>query len=157
MREMLSNFGFDGINTPVIWGSALLALKGDTSKFGIPSLKTLLDALDTYIPNPTRDYTSPFILPIDNSFNVPGRGTVVVGTIKQGIMQRNMHCNLLGFNENFKTSISDIQARFFSVLIKRIIEAVGSSIYLNAFRGERRFKRNCYGPVTMSKGSRNAT
>ena len=121
MRELLSNFGFDGINSPVICGSALLALKGDTSKFGIPALKTLLNALDSYIPDPTRDYTSPFILPIDNSFNVPGRGTVVVGTIKQGILQKNMQCNLLGFDENFKTSISDIQARFFFSLHKKKI------------------------------------
>ena len=111
-RDLLSNFGFDGDNSPFIRGSALLALRGDTSNYGIPSLKTLLDALDSYIPTPTRDYSSPFVLPIDNSFNVPGRGTVLVGTIKQGTLKKNMQCNLLGFGQNFKTTISDIQARF---------------------------------------------
>lgn len=124
-RELISIYGFDGDNTPIIRGSALLALKGDSSEFGIPSLQTLLDALDSHIPNPSRDYTSPFILPIDNSFNVPGRGTVVVGTIKQGIVKKNTPCNLLGFGEKFKTSVSDIQIFQKSVLEAKAGENVG--------------------------------
>lgn len=111
VRELLSNYDYNGEEIPFIRGSALLALNGDTSKYGIPSVMNLLNSLDSYLPNPSRDYKSPFILPVDNVFNVPGRGTVIVGTIKQGIMQKNMHCHLLGFDEKFKTSISDIQAR----------------------------------------------
>ncbi|XP_036330990.1 elongation factor Tu isoform X1 [Rhagoletis pomonella] len=109
MREMLTDFGFDGINSPVICGSALLALKGDKSSFGVPAIETLLQHMDCYVPTPTRDYTSPFILPIDNAFTVAGRGTVVVGTIKRGTMLKNDLADLLGFNQNIKTSIGDIQ------------------------------------------------
>lgn len=109
MREMLTDFGFDGINTPVICGSALLALNGDTSLFGVPAVESLLHNLDTYVPTPTRDYASPFILPIDNAFTMAGRGTVVVGTIKRGTMLRNDLADLLGFNQNIKTSLGDIQ------------------------------------------------
>lgn len=112
-RELLTDFGFDGINSPVIYGSALLALKGDTSEFGVPSIRKLLDALDRYIPIPTRDYESPFILPIDNAFTVPGRGTVVVGTLKQGVLKKNDAADLLGFDEEIATTIGDIQVDFF--------------------------------------------
>ncbi|KAL7735922.1 hypothetical protein ACLKA6_002367 [Drosophila palustris] len=109
MREMLSDFGFDGVNSPVICGSALLALRGDQSSFGVPAIEELLKHCDTYIPTPKRDTTAPFILPIDNAFTVPGRGTVVVGTIKRGTIARNAEADLLGFNQNLKTSVSDIQ------------------------------------------------
>lgn len=93
----------------MIYGSALLALNGDTSPLGVPSLQSLLDALDSYIPTPKRDYTSPFILPIDNVFTIPGRGTVVVGTIKQGVIKRLVGADLLGFDEKIRTTIADIQ------------------------------------------------
>lgn len=109
MREMLTDFGFDGINSPVICGSALLALNGDTSPFGVPAIETLLQHMDSYVPTPTRDYTSPFILPIDNAFTVAGRGTVVVGTVKRGTLRKNDLADLLGFNQNIKTSIGDMQ------------------------------------------------
>lgn len=109
MREMLSDFGFDGVNSPVICGSALLALKDDNSEFGVPSIEKLLSHIDSYVPTPQRDFSSPFILPIDNAFTVPGRGTVVVGTIKRGTILKNADCDLLGFNQNIKTSVSDIQ------------------------------------------------
>ncbi|XP_030388125.1 uncharacterized protein LOC115634501 [Scaptodrosophila lebanonensis] len=109
MREMLTDFGFDGVASPVICGSALLALRGDQSKFGVPAIEELLEQCDSFIPTPTRDISSPFILPIDNAFTVPGRGTVVVGTIKQGTIVRNADADLLGFNQNIKTTVSDIQ------------------------------------------------
>lgn len=109
MREMLSDFGFDGVNSPVICGSALLALRDDMSPFGVPAIEKLLAHCDSYIPTPTRDVQAPFILPIDNAFTVPGRGTVVVGTIKRGTIARNADADLLGFSQNLKTSVSDIQ------------------------------------------------
>ncbi|XP_054740861.1 elongation factor Tu [Anastrepha obliqua] len=109
MREMLTDFGFDGIESPVICGSALLALNGDTSPFGVPAIESLLRHLDAYVPTPKRDYTSPFILPIDNAFTVSGRGTVVVGTLKRGTMLKNDLADLLGFNQNIRTSIGDVQ------------------------------------------------
>ncbi|KAG8278330.1 elongation factor Tu [Homalodisca vitripennis] len=109
MREMLKDFGFDGDNCPVIVGSALLALQGDTSKIGEKSIIDLIDAVDNYIPTPTRDLTSPFLMPIDNVLSVPGRGSVVVGTIGKGVMKKQIEADLLGFSRHIKTVVSDIQ------------------------------------------------
>uniref|UniRef100_A0A1B0D1H8 protein-synthesizing GTPase n=1 Tax=Phlebotomus papatasi TaxID=29031 RepID=A0A1B0D1H8_PHLPP len=109
LRELLEDFGFDGNGAPVVAGSAMAALSGDTSPIGEDSIRRLLEAIDTYIPTPTRDFTSPFLLPIDNAFTVPGRGTVVVGTIKRGIMVKNAEAELLGFGEKAKTTLGDIQ------------------------------------------------
>ncbi|KPJ18830.1 Elongation factor Tu, mitochondrial [Papilio machaon] len=89
MREMLSDFGYNGVTVPMITGSALKALNEDNSEYGMPSIRKLLDAIDNYVPSIQRDLTSPFLMPIDNAFTVPGRGTVVVGTLKQGIMKKN--------------------------------------------------------------------
>ncbi|XP_055625485.1 elongation factor Tu [Toxorhynchites rutilus septentrionalis] len=109
LRELLSDFGFDGINSPVVVGSALLALQGDQSELGEPAIQRLLEAIDTYVPTPTRDFVSPFLLPIDNAFTVPGRGTVVVGTLAKGTMKKNDDAELLGFDEQIKTTIGGIQ------------------------------------------------
>lgn len=109
MRELISDFGFDGNRVPIIFGSALLALKESKEELGEKSIWKLLDALDEYIPTPTRDFTSPFLLPVDNSFTAAGRGTVVVGTIKRGVMKKGDEAELLGFNQKLRTTISDIQ------------------------------------------------
>lgn len=128
IRELLTDFGFDGINTPVIYGSALLALNGDTSELGEQSVKKLLDAIDEYIPTPTRDLTSPFMLPIDNAFTVPGRGTVVIGTLKRGIAYKNAEAELLGFDQHLKTTLSDIQ------VFKQSVPQVSSwNMFLNIY------------------------
>lgn len=127
IRELLADFGFDGENAPVIFGSALLALKGDTSNIGVPSVRQLLDTIDDYIPTPQRDVQSPFMLPIDNAFNVPGRGTVVVGTLARGTLKKNAEAELLGFDTKIKTTISDIQ------VFKKSIPQVKNSILFILF------------------------
>ncbi|KAL0860375.1 hypothetical protein ABMA27_009774 [Loxostege sticticalis] len=109
MRELMSDFGYDGNTVPMICGSALKALNGDESEFGAPSIRKLLDTMDTYVPRIVRDLVSPFLMPIDNAFTVPGRGTVVVGTIKRGVMKKNDDADLMGFGYNIKTTLSDIQ------------------------------------------------
>ncbi|XP_026316147.1 uncharacterized protein LOC113227439 [Hyposmocoma kahamanoa] len=109
MRELLTDFGYDGTTVPMICGSALKALNGDESELGAPSIRKLLDTIDNYVPAIVRDLESPFLMPIDNAFTVPGRGTVVVGTIKHGIMRRNNEADLMGFGYNIKTTLSDIQ------------------------------------------------
>lgn len=109
MRELLSDFGYDGNTVPMIYGSALKALNGDESEFGVPSIRNLLTTMDEYIPKISRDLQSPFLMPIDNAFTVPGRGTVVVGTVKRGVMKRNDEADLMGFGYNIKTTISDMQ------------------------------------------------
>lgn len=114
-RELLTTYGFDGDNCPVIYGSALLALKDDPGEYGSPSVKSLLDTLDTYVPDPTRDYTSPFYMPIDNIFTAPGRGCVAVGTLKRGVVEKNMPVDLIGHNEKIVSSISDIHVSYRSI------------------------------------------
>ncbi|CAB3380070.1 Hypothetical predicted protein [Cloeon dipterum] len=109
IRELLSDFGFDGNDCPVIFGSALKALKGEETEYGVPSVHRLMDALDKYVPTPVRDYTSPFEMPIDNVFSVPGRGTVVTGTIKKGTIKKGDDAVVLGFNEEHKTQASGLQ------------------------------------------------
>lgn len=109
VRELLCDFGFDGGNCPVIRGSALKALQGDQSNIGEPAILELMEAVDATIPTPQRDYKSPVLMPIDNFFTVPGRGSVIVGTIKQGTMSKNKEIELLGFDQEIKSTISDIQ------------------------------------------------
>jgi elongation factor Tu len=72
IRELLCDFGFDGEKCPIICGSALEALNGNESEIGEPSVRKLLEALDSYVPTPVRDVKSPFLLPIDNAFTIPG-------------------------------------------------------------------------------------
>lgn len=109
VRELLTDFGFDGEGTPVILGSAKEALDEKETNFGEKSIQKLMDTLDSYVPVPTRDKTSPFLIPIDNMFTVPGRGTIVVGTIQCGTVNKNDTAELLGFGEKIKTTLSDIQ------------------------------------------------
>lgn len=109
VKELLTSYGFDGDNCPFVCGSALLALKGDTSKYGTPSIQALLDAMDSYIPTPERDTKSPFLLPIDNIFSARGRGTIAVGTLKRGIITKSAPADLIGFGELIPTTITDIQ------------------------------------------------
>lgn len=117
MRELLTDYGFDGINTPVVCGSALLALQGDeTSPLGAQSIRNLLAAVDKHIPTPERDVLSPFWVPVDNVFTVPGRGTVAVGTIKKGTIKKGDEAELHGHGTSLKTVRSCLT---FSFLIQR--------------------------------------
>ncbi|KAF5280388.1 hypothetical protein FQR65_LT03197 [Abscondita terminalis] len=109
MRELLCDFGYDGENIPMVRGSALQALEGNDSEIGVQSIHKLLDTLDSYFVAPERDLSSPFLLPIDNAFTVPGRGTVVVGTLAKGIIKKGCDAELIGFDSKIKTAISDVQ------------------------------------------------
>lgn len=125
IREILSDFGYDGDNTPIIVGSAKLALKGDTSEFGEPSIHRLMIEIDKHIHPQIRDLTSPFILPIDNAFTARGRGSVVVGTIQRGTIKRNQEVELLGFNECIKSSVSELHVFKRTVPLAKAGENVG--------------------------------
>uniref|UniRef100_A0A146MBM5 Elongation factor Tu, mitochondrial n=1 Tax=Lygus hesperus TaxID=30085 RepID=A0A146MBM5_LYGHE len=132
VRELLTDFGFKGEESPIIFGSALKALKGFKDELGEPSIWRLLEALDSYIPTPTRDFTSPFILPVDNSFTVTGRGTVVVGTLKRGTIRKGDEAELQGFGVLQSTTVSDIQVFKRSVNEARAGDNVG--VLLRAIR-----------------------
>lgn len=125
IRELLTDFGFEGHIIPFITGSALLALNGNTSELGEQSIKKLLNAVDKYIPTPERDITSPFLMPIDNCLLVPGRGAVVIGTLKRGIVYKNNKVELLGFDEKITSSVGDIQVFKKSVESAKAGENVG--------------------------------
>ncbi|KAL5235079.1 hypothetical protein ACI65C_002489 [Semiaphis heraclei] len=125
IRELLTDFGFNGHEVPCIFGSALLALKGDTSELGEQSIRKLMDVIDNNIPTPKRDFISPFLLPIDNCLLVPGRGAVIIGTLKRGTVCKNEKVELLGFDEKKTTSVGDIQVFNKSVTSAKAGENVG--------------------------------
>ena len=108
MRELLCNFGFDGNNTPFVFGSALMALNGDKSDFGEKSILKLLECLDSYITPPERDLVSPFLMPIENCLTISGRGTVCIGTVEKGVINRGDPIEILGWDQQIKSGASDI-------------------------------------------------
>lgn len=108
IRELLTEFGYKGEEAPVIVGSALCALEQRDPELGVKSVQKLLDAVDTYIPVPTRDLEKPFLLPIESVYSIPGRGTVVTGTLERGILKKGDECELLGHNKNIRTIVTGI-------------------------------------------------
>jgi len=109
IRELLSEFGFDGDNTPVIIGSALKALEGTNPEIGKDKVKELLDAVDTYIDTPERDLDKPFFLAVDSTFSIQGRGTVVSGKVERGVLKKGDECELLGYDKKFKVNVTGIE------------------------------------------------
>lgn len=106
-EELLEQFGFPG--SPMIIGSAKLALEGDDSDLGVPSIKKLMDTLDNHVDLPSRDTTAPFLMPIDKAVSITGRGTVVVGTVKSGCCSKDQPMQLVGFGHTFSTTVGGIQ------------------------------------------------
>ncbi|CAO2583238.1 Elongation factor Tu, mitochondrial [Lemmus lemmus] len=110
IRELLTEFGYKGEEAPVIIGSALCALEQQRDpELGVKSVQKLLDAVDTYIPVPTRDLEKPFLLPVESVYSIPGRGTVVTGTLERGILKKGDECELLGHNKNIRTVVTGIE------------------------------------------------
>ena len=108
MRELLCNYGFNGDATPFVFGSALMALNGDRSELGQQSILKLLDCLDSYITPPQRDINSPFLMPLESSITITGRGTVCIGTVERGLITRNEPIEIVGWNQCIKSAASDI-------------------------------------------------
>nr|XP_006131831.3 elongation factor Tu, mitochondrial [Pelodiscus sinensis] len=109
IRELLSEFGYDGEKTPVIVGSALCALEHRNPELGLNSILKLLDAVDTHVPLPTRELDKPFLLPIESIYSIPGRGTVVTGTLERGIVRKGDECEFLGHNRNLRSVVTGIE------------------------------------------------
>ena len=108
IAELLEQFGFSE-SSPVIVGSAKLALEGDQSDYGLPSIDKLLSTLDSYVDLPSRDTTAPFLMPIDKSVSITGRGTVAIGTIKAGQAKKDQPVQLVGFGHLISTTVGGIQ------------------------------------------------
>jgi len=109
IRELLDMYEFPGDDTPVIIGSALKALEGDTSDIGEPSIIKLAAALDEYIPQPERDVDKPFLMPIEDVFSISGRGTVVTGRIESGIVKVGEEIDIIGIKETQKTTVTGVE------------------------------------------------
>jgi len=109
VRELLSSYDFPGDDTPIITGSALKALEGDTSDIGVPSIEKLLTALDEYIPVPDRPVDQPFLMPIEDVFSISGRGTVVTGRIERGIVKVGDEIEIVGIKDTAKTICTGVE------------------------------------------------
>jgi elongation factor Tu len=109
VRELLSSYDFPGDDIPVVIGSALKALEGDTSDIGIPAVIKLVAAMDDYIPIPERDVDQPFLMPIEDVFSISGRGTVVTGRIDRGIVKVGEELEIVGIKDTEKTVCTGVE------------------------------------------------
>lgn len=110
MRELLSQYGFDGDNVPVIMGSALCALEDRQPEIGEQAIMKLLDAVDEYIPTPKRDLEKPFLMPVEDIFSISGRGTVVTGRVERGNLKKGEEIEIVGHNTTpLKTIVTGIE------------------------------------------------
>lgn len=110
IRDLLKKYDFPGDKIPVIRGSALKALQGDESELGAPSIRKLMEAVDTYIPLPKRDVDKPFLMPVEGVFSIAGRGTVATGRIEKGVVKLGDAVQLVGLNDKpLDTTITGIE------------------------------------------------
>ncbi|MFA4654959.1 elongation factor Tu [Xanthomonas perforans] len=109
VRELLSKYDFPGDDTPIIHGSARLALDGDQSDIGVPAILKLVEALDSFIPEPTRDVDRPFLMPVEDVFSISGRGTVVTGRIERGIIKVGDEIEIVGIRDTQKTTVTGVE------------------------------------------------
>jgi elongation factor Tu len=109
VRELLTSYGFPGDDTPIITGSALKALEGDAGELGTPAVERLVEALDSYIPEPQRDIDKPFLMPIEDVFSISGRGTVVTGRVERGIVKVGEEVEIVGLKPTQKTTCTGVE------------------------------------------------
>jgi elongation factor Tu len=109
VRELLDQYEFPGDDTPIIVGSALKALEGDTSDIGMPSVQKLVETLDEYIPDPERAIDQPFLMPIEDVFSISGRGTVVTGRIERGIVKVGEEIQIVGVKDTTSTTCTGVE------------------------------------------------
>lgn len=109
IRELLSKYGFPGDKVPVIRGSALKALQGDEGELGSQAIMKLMEALDNYIPEPTREIDKPFLMAVEGVFSIPGRGTVATGRIERGKIKVGEEVEIVGFGSSIKTVATGIE------------------------------------------------
>jgi len=109
VRELLDKYDFPGDDTPIIHGSAKLALEGDTGELGEGAIMKLAEALDTYIPTPERAVDGTFLLPIEDVFSISGRGTVVTGRVERGIIKVGEEVEIVGIRDTVKTTVTGVE------------------------------------------------
>ncbi len=109
IRDLLTKYDFPGKDTPIIRGSALKALEGDTSELGEPAILKLVEAMDTFFPDPVRETDKPFLMPIEDIFTIEGRGTVVTGRIERGEVNINEEVEIVGIRPTSKTVVTGVE------------------------------------------------
>jgi len=109
VRELLSKYQFPGDDIPIITGSAIKALEGDTSDIGVPSILKLLEAVDSYIPMPERAIDKPFLMPIEDVFTISGRGTVVTGRVERGKVKVGDEIEIVGLGDTRTTTVTGVE------------------------------------------------
>jgi len=109
IRELLSSYEFPGDDIPIVKGSALVALEGGDATLGSDSIKALMDAVDSYIPQPERPKDQPFLMPIEDVFSISGRGTVVTGRVEQGVVNVGEEIEIVGIKDTTKTTCTGVE------------------------------------------------
>jgi elongation factor Tu len=109
VRDLLSSYDFPGDDTPIVVGSALKALEGDDSEIGSQSIDKLVEALDSYIPEPERAIDGAFLMPVEDVFSISGRGTVVTGRIERGIVKVGDEVSIVGIRDTQKTTVTGVE------------------------------------------------
>ena len=109
IRELLNDYEFPGDDTPLVMGSALKALEGDTSDIGVPAVQKLLDEMDSYFPTPERETDKPFLMPIEDIFSISGRGTVVTGRIETGVINVGEEIQIVGIRDTTTTTCTGVE------------------------------------------------
>jgi len=109
VRELLAKYEFPGDDTPIIHGSALKALEGDQSEIGVPSILKLVEALDSFIPEPVRVLDKPFLMPVEDVFSISGRGTVITGRVERGIVKVGDEVEIVGIRDTVKTIVTGVE------------------------------------------------
>jgi len=109
VRELLDSYDFPGDDTPIVKGSALKALEGDTSEIGAPAIEALMDAVDEFIPTPERPVDKTFLMPIEDVFSISGRGTVVTGRVEQGVVKVGDEIEIVGIKDTTTTTCTGVE------------------------------------------------
>jgi len=109
VRELLSKYKFPGDDTPIVIGSALKALEGDTSEMGEGSILKLMEAVDSFVQEPLRDIDKPFLMPVEDVFTISGRGTVVTGRVERGVVKVGEEIEIVGFKATQKTVATGVE------------------------------------------------
>ena len=109
IRELLDLYDFPGDDTPIVIGSALKALEGDTSPIGVPSVIKLVEEMDNYIPQPERAIDQPFLMPVEDVFSISGRGTVVTGRIERGVVNVGEEISIVGIRDTQSTTCTGVE------------------------------------------------
>jgi elongation factor Tu len=109
IRELLSDYGYPGDDIPIVTGSALAALEGRDPEIGENSIRALMEAVDSYIPQPARAIDQPFLMPVEDVFSISGRGTVATGRIERGIIKVGEEMEIVGIHDNKKTVCTGVE------------------------------------------------